>query len=240
MREICKKHGSYESQVVQIFGLEVKTGCPECESEEIEKENQRLAMAQLRLEQADYFARGIEPEYYALSLKDYKAETKSESDAYNAVLGLKDGKYKKVLLLGSNGVGKTMLASCLAKELHGIRTTMYEISNRIRQGYKEDKTELDYLDSLLQYPFIAIDELGRTKGSESELNWLSYLIDKAHTRGIKLLLISNKKQARNLPKDKQGDAIEFFLPNDAISRLRQNSIIVEVTGRDRRAVSTAV
>ena len=121
------------------------------------------------------------------------------------------------------------------RELGGIRITMFELGARIRAMFNNRQgTELDVLDDILSYPFIAIDEIGRTKGSEAELNWLSYLIDKAHSRGIPLMLISNKEKARNLPEERRGESFEMYLPNDAISRLRQDTKIIELRGRDRR------
>lgn len=114
---------------------------------------------------------------------------------------------------------------------------MFEISARIRQGYNNNISELDVLDEILSYPLIVIDEVGRTKGSESEHNWLSYLIGKAHARGIKLILISNRHTARNLPAERRGEAIENYFDNDVISRLKQDTLIVEVNGRDRRAAA---
>ena len=108
------------------------------------------------------------------------------------------------------------------------------LSDLIRRGFKDGKTECDVLDKILEYPFIAIDELGRTKGSDAERNWLSYLVDKAHTRGIRLMLISNRQTAKNLPAERKGEAFEYFVDNDVISRLHSTSRVVEINGRDRR------
>ncbi len=238
--EKCIKHGTYEAEEVEIFGIKIKSGCPKCEEEKAREEEKKEEDLKRRQREADFLSRGIEPEFFNVSLEDYKAETVNEKKALKACKDLLEGKIKKMLLLGNNGTGKTMLADALAIKLHGVRITMYELSAKIRQGYNEKISELEIMNALLGYPFIAIDEIGRTKGSDAELNWLSYLIDKAHTRGIRLLLISNKRQAHSLSKERRSEAIEYFLPNDAISRLRQNSTIVEVDGRDRRSVISAV
>lgn len=238
--ENCIKHGAYKAEEIEILGIKIKTKCPLCEAEKNKRELEKEEVLQKLQIENDFLKRGIEPEFFNVSLEDYKAETENEEKALKACKDLLEGKIKKVLLLGNNGTGKTMLADALAIKLHGVRVTMYELSAKIREGYSKNKSELEIINALLSYPFIAIDEIGRTKGSEAELNWLSYLIDKAHTRGIRLLLISNKRQAHSLPKERLGEAIEYFLPNDAISRLRQNSVIVEVDGRDRRAVVAAV
>lgn len=240
----CQEHGDFLAKPVRFVGQNLLSSCPKCARIRLEKANKEvideLEVYNRRRTLEDYARRGIEPEFALATLDNYITENESEKQGLKAVTNLVEGNVKKVLLLGSHGTGKTHLACAAAKKLNGIRITMFELANKVRKGYRQDKTDIEVLDDLLRYPFICIDELGRTKGSEAELNWLSYLIDKAHTRGIRLLLISNRHQARNLTKDKQGEAIENFLPNDAISRLRQASKIVEITGRDRRSVMAAV
>lgn len=239
MKAICEKHGEYESEEVQILGVKFQTECPVCQKEKTKQEQEEHQKFLENSRNEDLLRRGVEPEFFNATLGNYIAETESELRALTACKQMVEGKIKKVLLLGNNGTGKTHLVNALVKAFDGIRITMYELSAKIRAGYNEQKSELEVLDGLLRYPLIAIDELGRTKGSDAEFNWLSYLIDKAHTRGIRLVLVSNKLQAHSLPADKKQNAIELYLPNDVISRLRQESIIVEVIGRDRRAGRTA-
>lgn len=240
MTNICPKHGEYEVKTVELFGNMYETPCPECEKAQEELLQKQEEESRERYRRNDMIRRGIEEEYFNSTLEGYIAENESEKQALEAAHELAGGKILKLLLLGSNGTGKTYLGCALARKLGGKRTTMYELSAQIRAGYSKGKSELDILDELLSYPLIVLDEIGRTKGSDAEKNWLSYLIDKAHTRHIRLMLISNRHLAKTLSAEKKGEAIENFFDNDVISRLRQNSKIVEVKGRDRRAAFTAV
>lgn len=234
MTEVCEKHGKYEAEIMEVFGLKIVSNCPECARVQEEAEKQAEAKIEMNRMIERLQKRGIEREHINASLENYKAENESEKNALESARELAEGRLKKLILLGNNGTGKTHLACALVRKLGGIRITMFELSARIRAGYSRGESELDILDELLAYPFIALDEIGRTKGSESEKNWLSYLLDKAHTRGIPLLVISNRQMARSLSADRKNEAFEFYFDNDVISRLRQNSRIVEVHGRDRR------
>ena len=232
--EKCEKHGEYEPEEVVIFGHTFRTMCPLCEKEQHETEARQLEYFEAKQKQEAFSKRGIEPEYLNATLENYIPENDSENKALFAARDLDSGAINKVVLLGTNGVGKTHLATALAIKHNGIVITMFKLSDLIRRGFKDGKTECDVLDSILKYPFIAIDELGRTKGSDAERNWLSYLVDKAHTRNIRLMLISNRQTAKNLPADRKGEAFEYFIDNDVISRLHSTSRVVEINGRDRR------
>lgn len=240
MKCVCDKHGEYEAQTIEILGKQFIQGCPECQKIEEEREDREKAERKAIERKNHYEKIGVDPEFIGKTLDDYIPETETEKDALQAARDLDEGKIKKLLLLGDNGTGKTHLADALVQKHNGIRITMFELSARIRAGYNEGISEIEVLDDLLSHGIIVIDEIGRTKGSDAERNWMSYLTDKAHTHDIRLMYISNRKMARSLPADRRGEAFEFFIDNDVISRLRQNSRIVEVHGRDRRAADAAV
>lgn len=233
--EYCEKHGKYNAEIIEFMGSVIVPNCPVCEKEQ-EAEEAKLEAEAKKRNYLEYLQlHGIEPEHQAATLSNYKVENASEGEALQAAKDLAEGKIKKLILLGSNGTGKTHLACAIIQQIGGTRITMFELSARIRAGYNGGQSELEILNGLLKEPFICLDEIGRTKGSDAEKNWLSYLMDKAHTRGIPILLISNRQKANTLPVERRGEAFEFFFDNDVISRLRQNSKIVEVHGRDRRA-----
>ena len=232
--EFCKLHGEYKAEEVRIFGYTFKSNCPQCAMIQEEQAQKAEAERIRNNEREERLRRGIEDEFKNATLENFHAENPSEQEALEACKSLDSGAIRKVVLLGSNGVGKTHLACALANKHGGIVITMFKLSDMIRRSFKDGYTECEVLDKILSYPFIAIDEIGRTKGSDAEKNWLSYLVDKAHTRGIRLLLISNRHSARFLPEERKGEAFEYYIDNDVISRLHALSRVVEINGRDRR------
>lgn len=237
MLKTCEIHGVYEAETFFICGRTFEMGCPECDRLGSLAEKIKAEKAKEKARCFLLIRRGIEPEYQGRHLGDYIAETESEKKALQSAWDLKNGVIKKLVLVGRNGTGKTMLGSILAQECGGIIITMFALSARIRAGYSEGLSEYAVLMELLEYDFICIDELGRTKGSEAERNWLSFLIDKCHVRGKKLMILSNRLMAKDLSPDRKGEALETFFDNDIVSRLR-DARIIKIDGRDRRTVTT--
>lgn len=215
--------------------------CPMCEKEQTEREEQE-AREREELYQRQQFEslmrdRNIEPEYWDKELSDYTPQTEEQKKALEAVNDLIKTKTGKVILLGSNGVGKTLLGSIAVKELGGKILSMYEITTMIRQCYssRAEMTELEFVEKLANLPLLVIDEMGRTKGSEAELMWLSYILDKRHTRNLPFMILSNTHLARDCPKKGCDSCFERFVNNDVLSRLRQNSKIITIKAPDYRA-----
>lgn len=232
-------HGSYRQEIaIMQNGDEYPTNnCPMCEKIEHERQEQKAREEEKARIEKDCKSCNIELEYYYKGLNDYKPGTKSQKDALEAVKNMIENKNGKVILLGSNGVGKTMLGSVAARELKGKIYSMYEISTMIRQSYtvRADKTELEIVTDLASIPFLAIDELGRTKGSDAELNWLSYVLDKRHTRNLPTMIMSNKHLGCNCKKGGCSDCFENFMNSDIISRFQQKTKIITIAGNDFRA-----
>lgn len=236
----CKKHGEVKGYYFETSG-EKEYVCPLCEEEarQAEKEAEIARQAEyLRKERyAKYRECNIEPEYFEKELKDYIPQTPEQEKALAAVQDMITKKSGKVILLGSNGVGKTFLGSMAIKALGGKILSMYEITTMIRQSYsvKAEKTELEIVQELASIPMLVIDEMGRTKGSDAELNWLSYILDKRHTRNLPFMILTNTHLSRDCPKKGCDSCFERFVNNDVLSRLRENSKIITIKAPDYRA-----
>jgi DNA replication protein DnaC len=147
------------------------------------------------------------------------------------------GDILSLLFLGSVGVGKTHLtAAALNAKRSGWYSTMYEISATIRASYsaRSEKTELEIVNGLASVPLLVIDEIGRTKGSETELNWLSYIIDRRSASGLPIILSSNKHISCDCKKGGCPDCIDNYFGEDIISRLQEHGSIIRFEGEDYR------
>lgn len=133
----------------------------------------------------------VQREYYMATFDNYKTQNKMQEAALKACRALVKNKTGKVVLLGSNGLGKTMLASICAKSLKGKIVSLYELACIIKGYYKTSGGELGALKDFITLPFLAIDEIGRSYDTKAESNWLSYIIDKRHTGKLATMLCSN-------------------------------------------------
>lgn len=237
----CKRHGKVKGSYFIRGDNEREYLCPMCEKEQAEREEQeaREREEQYRRQRFESLMRdrNIEPEYWDKELSDFIPQTAGQEKALMAVADLIKTKTGKVILLGSNGVGKTLLGSIAVRELGGKILSMYEITTMIRQSYsaRAEKTELEITKELASLPMLVIDEIGRTKGSDAELNWLSYILDKRHARKLPFMILTNTHLSRDCPKKGCDGCFERFVNNDVLSRLRQNSKIITIKAPDYRA-----
>jgi DNA replication protein DnaC len=178
----------------------------------------------------------IEPAFYDVTLGNFIADTPELEHNLARVRDLIEGRIQKTVMIGKNGTGKTHLACAALHILGGRIMTMYEISTAIRASYTPmaTKTELDIVDELARLPLLVIDEIGRTKGGDAEQNWLSYLIDKRHNRGLPLILISNKHTRKTCESNGCADCLENYIGEDIMSRLNQGGALLKFSGEDYR------
>ena len=234
---ICQKHGKVKCEAFILCG-EAHPFCPICEQEREEAEQRQKESERARTSfQAKMKAKNIEPEFWLKTLEDYKVQCREQSRALAAVKKMIVEKAGKIIILGSNGVGKTMLGSIAVKEIGGKILTMYEMSKMIRHSYRKnaERDEFEIVNELASIPLLVIDEMGRTKGSESELNWLSYILDKRHTRRLPFMLLANTHLKRDCKVKGCKKCFENYLDNDILSRLRQNTEIITIIAPDYRA-----
>lgn len=247
VEKTCEKHGLYKAQVIKfVDGQSEVSGCPFCiEEEHMAEENLRKlenkALTELKnLERCK--AANIRPEFYNITLEDYKPKTNGQEFAKEAVRKMIETKSGKIVILGSNGVGKTMLSSIAAKELGGKIYKQYEIATMIRQSYSanSDKTEMEIVKELSEIPFLAIDEVGRTANSEAVQNWFSEILDERHSRNLPFMLTGNLHFRKNCTENGCSKCFENYFDNDILSRLRQNATIIVIKAPDERTDKSSV
>jgi len=260
MMATCEKHGEYASEICECPAIESTTGlgilrpaysfetaCPQC-AEEFEAKMIARDKAAEEKERQDKIAEierrrlyalksmNIEPSFYEVRLENFIADTTELEHNLARVRDLIEGRIQKAVMIGKNGTGKTHLACSALHVLGGRIMTMYEISTTIRASYTPmaNKTELDIVDELARLPLLVIDEIGRTKGGDAEQNWLSYLIDKRHNRGLPLILISNKHTRKTCEVNGCADCLENYIGEDIMSRLTQGGALLKFSGEDYR------
>jgi DNA replication protein DnaC len=243
----CEKHGAYERSINRM-GLD--SPCPRC-AEEREREiaeKKRSEALERERENRNRLLRfcRVEPEHYSATLENYAPQNETQRKALDMVKALvseykERGKeyvslrHGKLIISGHNGLGKTHLAAAAVKALCGQMWTMFEISAHIRLSYsrKSAKTELEIIEELTCLPLLAIDEIGRSKGKEAEMNWLSIIVDKRHSRGLPIILLTNRPFRNDCAS---GLCLEDFVDTDIISRFRDGGSRVTLTGDDYRSI----
>ena len=235
--------------LVSQFGIIIARYCPDC-IDKADRKQKAIENQQKEKRRKEWFKDiGVKADYETATLGTYEAKTESQKAALNACKLLKDGGIKKLILLGSNGVGKTHLASALVKLMNGKIITAYEMFALYRSCFSGQNSEIELLHQFSTYPLLVIDEFGRTKGSEAEENFLSAILDARHSDGLPTMILSNLIRKRDcLHYQNNKDAcktrnckgcLEMWLTSDLISRLREDTEVIVIEGEDYRRKKSA-
>ena len=245
----CGKTYNQPALITQ-FGIIIAHYCEECIDKYDRKQKAIENQIKDKKKKEWLKAIGVKADYETATLGTYEAKTDSQKAALNACKSLKDGGIKKLILLGSNGVGKTHLASALVKLMNGRIITAYEMFALYRSCFSGQNSEIELLHKFSTYPLLVIDEFGRTKGSEAEENFLSAILDARHSDGLPTMILSNlirKRDCLHYQNNKEAcktrnckGCLEMWLTSDLISRLREDTEVIVIEGEDyRRRVKSA-
>ena len=244
----CGKEYNQPALITQ-FGIICAHYCEEC-IDKYDRKQKAIENKQKEKRKKEWLsAIGVKADYETATLGTYEAKTDSQKEALNACKLLKDGGIKKLILLGSNGVGKTHLASALVKLMNGKIITAYEMFALYRSCFSGQNSEIELLHKFSTYPLLVIDEFGRTKGSEAEENFLSAILDARHSDGLPTMILSNlirKRDCLHYQNNKEAcktrnckGCLEMWLTSDLISRLRENTEVIVIEGEDYRRKKSA-
>jgi DNA replication protein DnaC len=149
------------------------------------------------------FAEAQIPAAHAMaSFEGYRPGNESQDRAKKAAMAFAFGyrrgaRTKGYVLGGPVGAGKThLLATTLAHLVLevGVRARYVEISQlylRIRRGFQDGKSGGEIIDPLTQFEVLAIDEIGKGRGSPFEMETLDELIARRYNASRTTLFATN-------------------------------------------------
>jgi DNA replication protein DnaC len=155
------------------------------EREQRMRENEARELAKQREEQLEKWKRrGITKRYFEAEWDNWIADTPEKE---KALRNAKDAWNTNLFFSGNNGTGKTHLAMCLAKD-GAIYRRLPDIFREVRQDFESEVETIEYYGGC---KLLVIDEIGRQKFSDFELNLFFEIIDRRWNNILPTTIITN-------------------------------------------------
>lgn len=231
---ICPLHGPYEFNPIVYNGEIIYAGCPDCIKNH--KLNENIKNTELLNTEYEKHLKdmNIGRIFWDTDFHLFDAYTDELKAHLKTAENFADNPTGKLVMLGLNGTGKNHLAVSILKKTGGVIYTAFEIGVMLRRSYNGDSKEWEVLKELCEVKLLVIDEIGRTKGSDWELNWLSHVINKRHENLLPLILISNRHLTHDCTQGGCPYCLERYFENDVVSRIIEDGKIMKFTGDDYR------
>jgi len=242
----CERHGPYTGKSAMMrFGKMRQTidpPCPQCEAEkkeEEERQNEREIMLKEEAREEKRIAAikkmNIGKKFWHESFETfdpYTPELRHHLDACRAFAGKPEG--RMLIMLGNNGNGKDHLAASMLQYVGGYVYSVFEIELLLKRCYSGKTSEWGFYRRLCEAPLLVINEIGKHKQGNWELNFISYIINKRYENMMPVVLISNKHLKEQCPNKGCEDCFQNYLGNDVLSRITEGGKVLLFTGEDYR------
>ncbi len=143
------------------------------------------------------------------------------------------------LLMGKAGLGKTHLAIGAISELtldKGVRCIFkdfFHLLSELKAAYSQGIPEHEVLLPLIETEVLVIDELGKGKSSDWELNILDQLISKRYNAS-KTTLITTNYVTKEFATKEDPEILEDRVGPRIASRLHEMCEFIHIEGQDHR------
>lgn len=144
---------------------------------------------------------------------------------------------RSLYIVGPNGAGKTYYAATIAKRLLDMQgrnlsvyfTTSVDLIDAVRDTY--DGQDNGALDRACGCDVLVLDDLGKETPTRNNLEILFILVNYRNSERKPIVITSNFTRGELADR---WDAVDGSMSSSIVSRLCENSGIVEIRGMDRR------
>ena len=216
----CATHGEYEARLIRFTTHDVPTRCPSC----AELRRQALeAEDRSRLINSLLSGCGVPSRFVDKSLPLYDAKLPGQRAAKREIADFLEAwpSVPSFILIGGLGTGKTHLL-CAAvitlcrREYRARYITAADYLRTIRATWERrnraEDSEAEILNAFASVDFLAVDEVGATRGSEDERRILFELINARYEAELPTALAGNVERQ---------ELAENFIGERAFDRLRE-------------------
>ena len=163
---------------------------------------------------------------------------------------------KGVILSGKPGVGKSHLLAAACREITlglGLRARYVEFFHLmadLRDGYSRGRSDQELIGDLCEVEVLALDELGKGRGTEWEHYILDEVISRRYNAGLPMISATNYPLRQAAPRAQSGpyretgtegfraslisESVEARVGARIFSRLAETCVMIEVDGSDWR------
>ena len=220
--------------MAETFGLPGIDEILSMSAEEQERNDREIAEKIAAQEYADkidnYRKCGIGERFFDESLETYKERNEESKLAkeivQNFLKDIRQGKFRSLKIIGSNGNGKTHLAGAVLREYGGkYRTTsQLVVEYQSTKAFSANLKEKDLIEIYGSTKLLVIDEIGRSNCEKDEKYMLYTLINARYERRLPTIVIGNFNK------------VDFaaFVGEAVTDRLNESVITVEFTGDSYR------
>ncbi|MDF1565690.1 MAG: ATP-binding protein [Deltaproteobacteria bacterium] len=131
------------------------------------------------------------------------------------------GSRRGFLLMGKPGTGKSHLLAGALRELtlrHHIPcryVEFFHLLSELKEGYSRGKSELEIIAPLVDVEVLAVDELGKGRGSEWELYVMDEIISRRYNAGKATLFATNYTLDKRTTLETMGRYVKTGTARDA-------------------------
>lgn len=213
----CDVHGKYMQH-------EKLDGCPACDEEQRSEKNRQDSIEKHRkMLEARWEDCGFPPKYKGITFDAWNVYSDKMQEMKDAAIAFANCEIDRLMMIGSCGTGKTMLAAAIAGEMakdldcYPVYITASRLIRSIRDNWQSrEYTEQESMDRYINCSVLIVDELGAGRCTEDDKLIISEILCDRYASDKPTLVISNL----NAQQIK-----ESVLDDRAIDRMRMGKVI---------------